>query len=178
MLLAGKRPHRGGALLGTAVVPQPVSGLSPALPAAHQLSIVVLNFADATVEVTQRGLPPSSVLLLAAGLERAPESLEFPASLHISARRWAVVVIMPVAMVVVVPVTGLVMPVAMVVVAPVTGLVVMPVALAVVASVTGLVVMPIALAVVAPVTAISPLAARQVSVVIFNFASALVEVPE
>ena len=132
--------------------------MSPKLPAAHQLSIVVLNFADATVEVTQRGLPPSSVLLLAAGLERAPESLEIPASLHISARRWAVVVVMPVA--------------------PVTGLVVMPVALAVVASVTGLVVMPIALAVVAPVTAISPLAARQVSVVIFNFSSALVEVPE
>jgi hypothetical protein len=69
------------------------------------------------------------------------------------------------------------MPVAMVVVAPVTGLV-MPIALAVVVPVTGLVVMPVALAVVAPVTAISPLAARQVSVVIFNFPSALVEVPE
>ena len=59
--------------------------VSPKLPAAHQLSIVVLNFADATVKVTQRGLPPSSVLLLAAGLERAPESLEIPASLRISA---------------------------------------------------------------------------------------------
>jgi hypothetical protein len=66
-------------------VPQPVSGVFTKLPAAHQLSIVVLNFADATVKVTQRGLPPSSVLLLAAGLERAPESLEIPASLRISA---------------------------------------------------------------------------------------------
>src|SRR5215472_4145753 len=79
------------------------------------------------------------------------------------------------------------MPVSVVVVVPVTGLVVMPVALAVVVPVIGLVVMPVALAVVAPVawlvpvpvlSAISPLAARQVSVVIFNFSSALVEVPE
>src|SRR5215472_12546446 len=121
--------------------------MSPKLLAAHQLSIVVLNFAEATVEVTQRGLPPFSVLLLAAGLKRAPESLEIPASLPISARWWAVVVVMPVSMVVV---------------APVTGLVLMPVALAVVAPVTGLVPVPV-------LSAISPLAARQVSVVIFNF---------
>jgi hypothetical protein len=133
-----------------------VASWSAKLPAAHQLSIVVLNFADAPVEVTQRGLPPSSVLLLAAGLERAPESLEIPASLHVSARWWAVVVVMPVSMVVVVPVTGLVvMPVALVVVAPVALLVPVPV-----------------------LPAISPLAARQVPVVIFNFSSALVEVPE
>jgi hypothetical protein len=145
--------------------------VSPKLPAAHQLSIVVLNFADAPVEVTQRGLPPFSVPLLAAGLERAPESLEIPASLPISARRWAVVVVMPVSMVVVAPVTWLVvMPVTLAVVAPVTGLV-MPVALPVVASVAWLVPVPV-------LSAISPLAARHVSVVIFNFSSALVEVPE
>jgi hypothetical protein len=129
--------------------------VSPKLLAAHQLSVVVFNFADAMVEVTQRGLSPFSVLLLAAGLQRAPHGLEIPASLHVSARWWAALVVMPVAVVVV---------------APVTGLVVVPVTLPVVASVALLVPMS--------VSAISPLAAPQVSVVIFNFSSALVEVPE
>jgi hypothetical protein len=74
-------------------LPRRNAAQGPRLHAADQPSIVVLNLADAPVEVTQRRLPPSSIPLLAIGLKRVAVGSDILTGLQISAIRRSVPVV-------------------------------------------------------------------------------------
>jgi hypothetical protein len=71
-------------------LPRRNAAQDPRLPAADQPSIVVFNLAGAPVEVTQRRLLPSSIPLLAIGLERVAVGSDILTGLQISAIRRSV----------------------------------------------------------------------------------------